>query len=190
VALALAEAEHACITGEWIDGVRSAIRYERQTFERAGGWEDLRRARSGSPPSFMHAWCHGSVGIALTRARLLELFPGDRDAADWADDLEHAMQRGLGADYLGKDHLCCGELGRAAVLARVGRQRRRDDWVEDALGIHEAGKRRASHRGSWSLMSVDDASRMPVPGLMTGLSGVGIYLLNEGDTAWVDALLI
>jgi type 2 lantibiotic biosynthesis protein LanM len=191
VALALAEAEHVYNSGQWIDGVRSGSQYERQELERGDGrgWEDLRWSRSDSPPSYMHAWCHGSVGISLARARLLALLPSDTEAGNWVHDLELAMQHSFAEPPLSRDHLCCGELGRAVVLAAVGRERDRGDWVETALRLQAECRQRAAERGTWSLIAVDDAGILPVPGLMTGLSGIGMCLLGQDAGPWIDALL-
>jgi lantibiotic modifying enzyme len=181
VVVALAEACLALGSLPALDAVLGGVGYERGRYLAAGGWADLRRR--SAPPRFMHAWCHGTVGIALARARLCELIPGHAEV--WARDLELAVERALAEPLTEHDHLCCGNVGRIAVLAHVGRSAGRPDWVERVRRL-EADCLAAP--SGWRTLTA--GGRDAVPGLMTGLAGVGMHALFEGDSAWVEALLL
>ena len=77
----------------------------------------------------MVAWCHGAAGIGLARARALDLAPDHPDAAVWRHELEVAMATVAACPLGPTDHLCCGSLGRAAILRGVGRWAGRSAWV-------------------------------------------------------------
>ena len=62
-------------------GVEGALRFERSWFDyRRNTWPDLRSGlvEQGAPTPHPSLWCHGSVGIGLTRLRLYQL---SRDTA-------------------------------------------------------------------------------------------------------------
>jgi lantibiotic modifying enzyme len=98
-------------------------------------------------------WCRGDVGLALAEGLI-----------------EGTSARPL--PPLDRHHLCCGEAGRVAVLARLGR---RD---EARAG---AGALAAFHRAHGAFRFQSFYERPFVPGLMGGISGIGLALLAALD---------
>jgi type 2 lantibiotic biosynthesis protein LanM len=188
---ATALAEIAVATGATgpLDGVLSALDYERRSFVESRGWPDFRR--SWDTLSFMHAWCHGSAGIALARSRLIDLLPSHEDRDLWAEEAALAVELTLSADPLAADHLCCGNGGRVAIARFLGTKMGRPDWSSAALEMrdHELG---SDDEPRWRVRSVDPGNPTHVPGLMTGLAGIGMVMAGaEGGTSdWVQRLLI
>ncbi|MFN8125323.1 MAG: type 2 lanthipeptide synthetase LanM family protein [Candidatus Nanopelagicales bacterium] len=189
--LALIEAGTALDRADWIDAGAAAFRYESACFDPdLGTWPDFRKS-SGDGSPFMVAWCHGAPGIGLARLRALHLLPDHPDADRWSRDLEVAMAVTGSAADPGTDHLCCGMLGRAAVLRIAGRRNGRSDWVADADRLTAGVVSRYRDSGQFRLpFDIPDSPGLVSPGLMTGLSGVAAHLWatsRDGDLA--DLLL-
>lgn len=101
-------------------------------------------------------WCSGDVGRELA---LLET-GGRVEAAPLAANARH--------------NLCCGEAGRIVLLARAGR---RDDARRAARDLVAFEK----SRGVWRFQGFTE--RPFLPGLMGGVSGIGLALLTALDPA-------
>jgi lantibiotic modifying enzyme len=92
-------------------------------------------------------------------------------------EVEAAVRGLLAAGLRGPDHLCCGSLGRAEILAVAGTRLGRPEWVETARLWTARVLRRAVDRGHFHLNG--DASNDPwAPGFFQGLSGVGYHALR------------
>jgi len=107
-------------------------------------------------------WCSGDVGRELA---LLDE-GGAVDAAPLGADARH--------------NLCCGEAGRIVLLARAGR---RDDARRAAREL--VAFQRA--RGVWRFQGFTE--RPFLPGLMGGVSGIGLSLLTALDPESVPDVL-
>ena len=201
IALALVVAYQILGEEKYLDAALRGLAYEAAAFDvAAGNWPDFRStARSG----FMLGWCAGAPGIALTRSRLLQLLPEHPAVAQWERELEAGARTTATIGLLERDHVCCGNLGRVAVLEALGTEHGRDDWLTAAARLREQVVARAGGglprpflggAPNGAAASADSgASVLAVPGLMTGLAGQG-WLLNTPDPstthAWVGALLL
>ena len=209
IALALVVAHLALGEPRYLDAALRGLAYEAGTFDAAANnWPDFRQtARSG----FMLGWCAGAPGIALTRMRLLQLLPDHPAAAQWEREMEIGADTTAEIGLLDRDHLCCGNLGRVAILETLGFQHDRDDWLTAARrlrgqvvarvggglprpflglprpqgpGVGDPARGSLTHSGGEVLA---------VPGLMTGLAGQGwlLHAADPGTTAgWVTQLLL
>ena len=190
-ALALVEIHAATGRDRFLRAALTALAYEATQFDaQQAGWLDLRlSAGAGQGRPIMHSWCHGSVGIALARDRLLELLPAHAAADTWQAELERAVEGTLGAPQMTIDNLCCGNLGRFAVIGYIGERRGRPDWVERAVALRD---RSLEVRGDnpFPRIGPRGLGGITAPGLMTGLAGVGLCLLRGSDTSWVGSLLL
>ncbi|MCA9670265.1 MAG: hypothetical protein KC503_31940, partial [Myxococcales bacterium] len=145
IALALVEAWQRSGEASLLEGARAALDYEHAAFDEVrGAWPDLRAP--DAPP--MSTWCHGAPGIALSRARVLQL--DDRPSS--RQDLARALAVTRAA-ALRAPHLCCGRAGLSEILRELG----------------------AGAEGSTK--TTDGWQDLPAAGLMIGLSGVGYGLL-------------
>ena len=166
-------------------GAEAALAYERSFFQAdQGNWPDFRdpAKAADAEPSFMVAWCHGAPGIALGRACLWGTDLWDQQCEE---EIRIAIQTTLAQPEPRMDHLCCGGLGLMAVLkAAVA-----GPWCSDvetrSMAQQKAECYRASalercSRGRLDLRCFQtQEGSLFLPGFMTGLSGMGLALMND-----------
>jgi type 2 lantibiotic biosynthesis protein LanM len=191
--VALAEIAVALEDGRYAHAAARGLAFEASLFDaETRNWPDLRK---GTPPGSrlaMRSWCHGSVGIALARVRLLKLLATHPDAVLWRQQLDVAVEGSIATHRTPVDHLCCGNLGRAAAVAFAGQVIGVPRWEQ--AGSRLTANVRAAAGGRPEnyqlLLGIDGASGLQLPGLMTGLAGVGMHLLHGLDLRWVQDLLL
>lgn len=143
-----------------------------------GSWADLR----GTPPSYPHFWCHGSVGVAAERLRADPADPLAR--ADLAGALA-GIRAELGALVAGprgpaagdgmNGSQCHGLGGISDLLVDVWLRTRSVDsgaagWLDLARAATAALREDARRPGGWRCgLPGGEAT----PGLMLGLAGIG-----------------
>ncbi|MFI7120338.1 type 2 lanthipeptide synthetase LanM family protein [Amycolatopsis sp. NPDC049868] len=173
--------------------IRHALNYERSLYDAAAGnWRDAREIAAGKG-EFMTAWCHGAPGIGLARLELLGSRTDDMLREQLADDLEIAVRATLAAgldgsaiDGLGNQSLCHGDFGNLEFLRRYA---------------HTTGNRGMAIRTRRLLRTVVEVGRrrgwtcgvptgVETPGLMTGLSGIGLGLLSAAHPQSVASPLL
>ena len=196
IALALAEA--FAVTGD--ANARTAcaegLEFERGWFDHDRvAWPDLRAFNeAGEPSGWMAAWCHGGVGIGLSRLRLFALTDERRTLAEASAALQagrdvvvHAgtsLRDGRTSDCTG-----CHGLGGVVELLLVAAK---------ALSVpdHE----RASRRVAALMLEQRDATDagwpcgLPgageVPALMIGTAGIALTLLRAAGAVDVPTPLL
>ena len=192
-AVALAEIAVALQDERYAHAAARGAAFEAAVFEpESRNWPDLRRGTPAGGRLAMRSWCHGSVGVALARVRLLELLGTHPDAAAWRRQLGIAIEASIAMPPTPVDHLCCGNLGRAAVVGFAGQAVAEPYWEQ--AGSRLAASTRATAGGRPEnyrlLLGIDGASGLRLAGLMTGLAGVGMYLMHGRDFSWVRDLLL
>lgn len=191
--VALAEIALALEDERYADAAARGLAFEASLFDaETRNWPDLRNGVTPGGRMAMRSWCHGSVGIALARVRLLELLGTHPDAGLWRQQLDVAVEGSIAAPQTPVDHLCCGNLGRAATVIFAGQVVGERHW-EEAGSQLTASVRAAAGAGPKNyrlLLGIDGASGLHLPGLMTGLAGVGMHLLHGQDLRWVRDLLL
>lgn len=192
ISLALARAGAALGAPEYIDAALRGLQYEESTFDRdVGNWPDFRETGNQSaskPVGFMMGWCAGAPGIALARMALLELLPNHPEASQWRNQLRTAARTTADAPLLTRDHLCCGNLGRVVVLRQLTRSQPDPRLDRAAAQIESAVLGRPGQVIPASVLG-PTTSGVPMPGLMTGLPGIALALLDL-ECDWVPQLLI
>ena len=184
IAAALAHLARATGKESFADAARRGLAYERACFhEEAGNWPDFRSwdPRDGIPaPAVMSSWCHGAAGIGLGRLALRGTDLWDDTAAAEAETaLRHCQLHPAATD-----HLCCGRMGQAAILRTAGTALGNEAWTR-AAAQREAevlGDPQASPPPEYRFYATSE-SNLALPGLFTGLAGVGLEWLPEGETA-------
>lgn len=183
-------------TGEphWAEALSLLLHRERSLFDpQAGNWPDYRDA-GGQPsttPRFGASWCHGAAGIG--RSRLWLLAAGAQDPA-LEGELEAALRVVVAAmtrpppaeppDF----SYCHGLAGMADLILDAGLWRNRPDLVALAAALGLQGiERHAAPRIPWpcAIRGVGE-----VPGLMTGLAGIGHFYLRLHDPLTSGSLLL
>ncbi len=169
---AAAAALHRVLGGrEYGEAARRAVLFERSTFDPVQrNWPDFRSPR-GREPTFMLSWCHGAPGIALSR-----LCMGSATFPDEATSQELKVALASTSDLSATafvDSLCCGRFGRAAILRLAASQCGDSRWLAAARALEERALDGKQRHGQYA--SIDS------PGLFSGLSGVGLALLEGVD---------
>lgn len=167
----------------------AAMAYERSWFD-AGqqAWPDFRldttqgQTRENHQSAYAPTWCNGSVGIAVSRLRLLEMRPGDPDLLREVDaGLQH-LGRYLattvnpqGADLC----MCHGTVEAAETVLLASQILGREDI---SVTAHQVGAWlidnyvRTEAPFPCGVMQAGEA-----PGMMMGLAGIGQFLLRLAD---------
>jgi lantibiotic biosynthesis protein len=157
-------------------GVDAARRYERSWYQSAeGGWPDL---RADSARTCMSAWCHGSVGIGLSRLALYQIEARPAVAAEAAAAIQSATSAAaheVGSGAVGIT--ICHGLGGTMLLLQA---------AETVLGESEHGTAARWLAGHTLDRVANDPMAWPSgipngafsPGLMTGVAGT-LYVLSR-----------
>ena len=132
----------------------------------------------------MTSWCHGAPGIALSRACLYGTPLWDGLCVD---EMISALQTLIAFPLPTLDHLCCGTMGNASLLRILAE----GPW-SDALPapLRSAAIERSSQLVNQSIARsqlsggsfqcfVTSGSNLLLPGCFTGLSGIGLALLDQ-----------
>jgi lantibiotic modifying enzyme len=165
------------------------LAYERAVFDRSeGNWPDFAGARRHpNRHLFMTQWCHGAPGIALSRLAIMEYM----DEPLLLDEVKVAIETTMAAGVAPRDHLCCGNLGRALVILEAGRRLSRPELVVSANGMAATVVRRASGASNGaSLPHWGIAHPSMNPGLMQGIAGIGCALLQLARPELAPSVLL
>jgi lantibiotic modifying enzyme len=162
----------AAVTGDarYRAVAREALASEEEVFDPArSNWPDLRR--EAPEGSFMHGWCSGAPGIGLARLSSAKM------VRQSSIDLERAARGTLAAGLGCRDHLCCGNFGRAAFLVEAARHL--DDYAlcAAAADLIRAVVDRAETKGTFALVN-DVRVQADHVGFFQGTAGIGFQLLR------------
>lgn len=190
MALALFRAGVVLSESRFTDAARAALDYERATLRRLGtNWPDFRVISgpgASAPPPSMHAWCHGAPGIGLARAALLPLVTDGTLRREIVADLAQALETTLRAGFDGNHSLCHGALGNLALL-NAAVEVPEFEHLRDARDVVAAGIV-SSVREHGPLCGMPNG--VETPGLMTGLAGIGLGMLQLAGLSALDPLTV
>jgi type 2 lantibiotic biosynthesis protein LanM len=159
---------------------RAAFAFEESCYdEGAGGWSDLREIEPGLTAN---AWCHGSVGIALTQLDLARR-GWQSDNADSV--LRRAAVAALGHGMGWNHTLCHGELGVWELMDAALRDGFAPPGV-DREGFEARIVASLEENGAISGMAREAFS----PAMMSGLGGVAYQLLRMGDGSALPSVMV
>jgi lantibiotic modifying enzyme len=119
----------------------------------------------------MTGWCGGAPGIGLSRLAIKETC--DLAIEDEINTAVDTTVRRLGS---GPHNLCCGEAGRITFLAEAGRSLGRPELTATAANSALRMIDEYAGCGFWKLQHY--CERSIVPGLLDGISGLGLALLD------------
>lgn len=166
-------------------GARGALDYERSWYapERRN-WPDLRedRREEDGTAAFVQAWCHGAPGIGLGRLALRRVL----DDPEVGHEIHAALASTRDEGFGGSHCLCHGDLGNLDLLLTAARDLGDPDL--DAT----AGRLAAGILTRWLARGSRCGGRAgeEIPGLMTGLAGIGYGLLRAADPERVPSVLL
>ncbi len=168
IAWALGEAWQLTGIAAYRDTAIRAVAYERTLYDAGhGAWRDL-RSTAGDDVFSIRAWCHGSVGIGLSRLALRGFLPGVDEEIEAA--LADARSRGFGMSH----SLCHGDVGSIELLLSAAQVLNRPGLQAEA-DLRAAGLV-AGIRAQGPICGVPFGTS--TPSLMVGLSGIGHGLLR------------
>ena len=175
IGYALAELFRVSADHRYRDGAIAAFAYEHSLFsQQSGGWPDLRERKAGdSRPPFPSGWCHGGVGIGLSRLGSLDLL----DRSHSLSEIEVAASQAQSYGASGVDQICCGAFSRVEFLVSAGRTLGRHDYIEQGNQIAQCVVDRANRLGGYACLHGAPRSVL-VPGLFNGIAGIGYQLLR------------
>lgn len=202
---AWALSELAAATGDarYSDAAMQAIAYERSLYSaEARNWLDVRpinpepnavnaaslanepatEANAPTPDVFRVAWCHGAPGIALGRLRMLQRGFGD---AQFVQEIRYAIATTM-AYPLGRNHsLCHGDLGNLDIL-RQGAEVLGDEALRNDVVMRASAVLAQINKHGWRCAT---PNAVTTPGLMIGLAGIGMGLLQFAAPGRVPSVL-
>lgn len=173
-----------------------ALEYERGWFEPTPpAWPDLRKlGDDGAPVGSMAAWCHGAIGIGLSRVRLAALLTDPRLTAEATAALQAArnlaVQAGtaLRAGSLSDCTACHGLAGVVELMLVAARGLGVRDHAQAAKRVVRLMlEQRVAAEGQWPC-GLPGAGE--VPALMTGTAGIALTLLRAVGAADIATPLL
>ena len=186
IAHALIELFRTVNDRRYYDAAQEAIEYERALYSPVeGNWRDLRDAPGDSlPDRFGMSWCHGAPGIALSRVAM-----GTLSGSLAADEIDAALRTTQKYSVRGVDHLCCGSMGRAAILLECGQRLGSTGLLEAAHQRAAMVVERRQERGHYTFFW-DLDGEISIPGLLQGSSGIGYSLLQFAAPDRIPCVLL
>ena len=176
-------------------GAANALDYERVRFSKAhGNWPDYRKSNSAHDKSgFMVSWCHGAPGIALSRACLWGTALWDEQCVD---EISVALCTMAEKDWFRFDHLCCGTLGLMLIQQALcsgpwpiaAELRARSEQA--AAAIQRSTLERCSTEPISLRCLITHEGTLMLPGFFTGLSGMGMALLDDPKSRGITLQLL
>jgi type 2 lantibiotic biosynthesis protein LanM len=167
----------------------NALSYERSLFSAvARNWPDLRvRKLFGLPASdkkenFMAAWCHGASGIGFSRLKSL----GDLDNPEIREEIDTALGTTLERGFGHTHSLCHGDLGNLDFILEASRTL--DKPLLDRL-VNQLSAMVLESASCYGWLS-GIPLHVEIPGLMTGLAGIGYGMLRLASPSEVPSVLM
>ncbi len=188
IALGLAEVaalDPGSATEHLAAAAHAGLEYERSWYERdRRAWPDLREGVAGAPGGWMSAWCHGALGIGLSRLRLGALTPSPRLDAEATAALQAgrdvvvragtALRRGAPTDC----SACHGLTGALELFTVAARRFSAPEHAAAARSVSALLLAERELVGAWPC-GLPGAGE--VPGLMTGTAGIALALARAVD---------
>jgi len=174
---------------EFSQAGQEAIHFENSWMDAgAKNWPDLRITpeTNKEEPKFMNAWCHGAMGIGLSRLRCFELL-GDES---FLDDVEMSLSHLAPSIDIQKASAClCHGWSGNAELALYASQVLNQPHLLDM--IHQQADQAVEvflKRGQPWMNGLQNHAQ--IPGLMDGSAGLGYFFLRLYDPTQVPSLLL
>jgi type 2 lantibiotic biosynthesis protein LanM len=190
VAWALLELEAATGDTRFRRAALDGFEYERGLYvPEQRNWRDLREletlqlAKKVDENLFMMTWCHGAPGVALSRLRALRSVDDPALRAEARIALESTRDGGFDRSHC----LCHGDLGNAEIFLQAAEVL--DDperWRAELDGITAFILANIAEHG-WRCGLPGEVE---VPGLMTGVAGIGYGLLRLASPERVPPVLL
>lgn len=168
------------------------IMFENSSFSPTqSNWPDLRRHDS---PEWICRWCHGAVGIGLSRVGMQKRLratkgPGGLSplAKELLSDVRASVEGAQSKWPASTDTLCCGSLGAIELLREASQLLARPDL--EAVASHQLNAIFSTASTTGDFCWNAGPSRFN-PGLFRGLAGLGYTCLREVDRTLPNVLIL
>ena len=173
---------------DFLDAAVEAMAFETDLFDSSEkNWPD-RRADDDSPGDgdasrFMCGWCQGAAGIGLARVGGLDVI----DSPAVRNDIQVALQTTLQFPFQARDHLCCGNAGRAEVLLTAGIALSERKWIDGAQRLTSSIIGRA---GSERPIQRHTRAELLQPKPVSGSRRTGLSIPAVGGTRLLPSLIL
>lgn len=181
IAYALIRLSDATGRTEYRDAALEALEFESRAFsESEGNWPNYTDFEQMT--RFPDQWCHGRSGVGLARLGMAEYVTHDRVTRG----IDRAVESYRAGDLHDRDHLCCGNAGRAEFLLEAERRLgRRSGEARELLGGVLARKQETgTYRVQGKTREVVD------PTFFIGVSGLGYTMLRANDPETLPCVLL
>ncbi|MCL2559744.1 MAG: type 2 lanthipeptide synthetase LanM family protein [Turicibacter sp.] len=168
---ALLEAYRVTNNLEFYEKAKIILAHDRTFFDSSKGWSDERHENKVYPTH----WCHGSVGIALSRIENENIFFDYQ----MSEEINFALETVNNSFYTQDDTLCHGNLGKSELFLASGN---REKAMAIASKVIENKKEKGKYHDN-SLPEIDNYS------LFTGLTGIGYQILRIAKPDLVPSVL-
>jgi lantibiotic modifying enzyme len=167
---------------EFVSAASECIEFERCSYDAERcDWTDLR----GQELHWRSQWCHGAVGIGLSRLGIAKR-GGGTSLAGHSGDIDNALA-GATRGWPGHvDTLCCGSLGSVELFREAA-----DVLARNDLKLIASKRMSAvlNHKAATGDFRWSGGSRQFNVGLFRGLAGVGYTCLREIDDSLPNVLI-
>lgn len=144
--------------------------FERRMYDASKrNWWDARYGR----PLQLQSWCFGAPGVALMRLHALATV----DDAELREDLAVALDITREHRNEPVDHVCCGNMGRADILASAALVLGEPALLDDARALAGRVLERAPTEAEFGLIPPGTAPLLRLS-LFRGVAGIGYTLLR------------
>jgi len=165
-----------------------AIAHERGLFSLEGkNWQNLDkfentvRGDNNKQMNYMPTWCHGASGLGLARLDSLTYLDDDEIRAEIEIAVKTTLKQGFGINH----SLCHGDLGNIEFILQASRIKNDSEWNSELKRLTGLICNSIEREGGLCGVPL----KVEVPGLMTGLSGIGYELIRLAKPELVPSLL-
>ncbi|MEO0966854.1 MAG: type 2 lanthipeptide synthetase LanM family protein [Cyanobacteria bacterium J06639_18] len=165
-----------------------AIAFERSMFSPAANyWLDLRQFETtvGTERHGFNCgttWCHGATGIGLARLNSLPYIDDVQIHQEIDATIEITLQQGFGFNH----SLCHGDLGNLELLLQASQTIKNSQWTAQFNRFASIILASINKHGCLCGVPLE----VEVPGMMTGLAGIGYQLLRLANPNRIPSILM
>ena len=134
------------------------------------------------PSLIRYDWCHGSLGIGISRILLTKYYADE----NLQSEIERALQMTYESKYRESDCICHGNMGATEILVAASQYLQNDEYLLQARKLAMGIMEDAKERGQYLTVGLD---HFPKIGMFTGLAGIGNQLLRVSSPNSVKSVL-
>lgn len=159
---------------------KELLDYDRSLFHsREKGWIDKTEEKK---QTFRYHWCHGSVGIGLSRIELSKFYNDNV----LEDEIISSITSTLYNGYSSNDCLCHGNMGKTELFLSMYEKTGDLEYLNIAKNFGIEVIKTAKKNGRYQDRSIPG---FPSIGIFTGIAGIGYQFLRIADAKKIPSIL-